>query len=303
MDLKHIVLEGADCSGKTTLFEALHKTTNYQYNIQDRSNLSMYIHSKLYEREDSNTWYREFWHDLKNFKTLYVILLPQDEVIRKRMDFRGDDKQTPESAIDINNRFRKLCSFHFRDMFPNVLVLNIDFKTTTEELVDKILNRINTIRSTSPSELVKSLVFASGKNELTDVSITSKVFSTKEKLAPMMWEVLDYPPEEAYYDKIRSIIIQKIEKELIGIGGAGKQKADSRRFIFSGNECISFIHALFRDNKLNVKVVMRSSNVYKTLWADYEFLRILCLDIANSLNIQKSDIYLDLLIRSAHINP
>ena len=29
MIIDNIVLEGADCSGKTTLFEALHKDTNY----------------------------------------------------------------------------------------------------------------------------------------------------------------------------------------------------------------------------------------------------------------------------------
>lgn len=303
MDLKYIVLEGADCSGKTTLFEGLHAATNYKYNIQDRSNLSMYIHSKLYGRDDSNTWYKEFWNELKSFKTLYVVLLPEDDVIRDRISKRGDDKQTPDSAVNINNEFRKLCNFHFRDMFPNILVLNIDRNTTVEELIDTICNRIYTVNNTTSPELIKSLVFASGKNELTNISLRRKVFSTKEKLHPIMWQVLNYPPEKEYYDKIRMQMIRKIEKELYGIGGKGVQKTDSRRFIFSGEECISFIHTLFRENELNVKVVMRSSNVYNTLWADYEFLRIICLDIANALNIQKSEIYLDLEIRSAHINP
>ena len=69
MIIDNIVLEGADCSGKTTLFEVLHKDTNYAYNIQDRSNLSMYIYANLYGRNNSNKWYKNFWKEInKNFK-------------------------------------------------------------------------------------------------------------------------------------------------------------------------------------------------------------------------------------------
>ena len=81
------------------------------------------------------------------------------------------------------------------------------------------------------------------------------------------------------------------------------QTLASRRFIYSDDSCISLIHTLFRENVIDVNVTMRSSNVSKTLWADYEFLRIICLDISNALGIQTSDIMLTLNIRSAHINP
>ena len=81
------------------------------------------------------------------------------------------------------------------------------------------------------------------------------------------------------------------------------QKLDSRRFVYADDSCISLIHAMYRNNEIDINVTMRSSNVSNTLWADYEFLRILSLDIANAMQVQTSDIVLTLNIRSAHIAP
>ena len=298
MIIDNIVLEGADCSGKTTLFEALHKDTNYAYNIQDRSNLSMYVYANLYSRNDSNKWYNNFWKEIKSFNTLYVVLLPEDDVIKHRIELRGDDKQTPESAVRINAEFRKLAKFYFRSIFPNIIIIDIDKNTTTESISNLVKQRLNIIQSVSPADLIRDVVFASGKNELVDISVSELVFSHKEKIRPITWDVLEYPPEKEYYAGIRDKVITDIERVLMT-----NQKLDSRKFVYADDSCISLIHTMYRNNIIDVNVTMRSSNVSNTLWADYEFLRILCLDIANAMQIQTSDIVLTLNIRSAHINP
>ena len=63
------------------------------------------------------------------------------------------------------------------------------------------------------------------------------------------------------------------------------------------------IHVLWRQNKLNVSATLRSSNVSKTLWADYEFLKILAYEAAEKLEFKYIPIKLNLNIRSAHIIP
>lgn len=298
MIIDNIVLEGADCSGKTTLYEVLHGDTNYRYNIQDRSNLSMYVYSNFYGREDSNKWYNNFWKEIKSFNTLYVILLPSDGVIKQRILERGDEKQTVESAIDLNGRFRKLSKFYFRNMFPNILTVDIDTSTTSSDISDIVMHRLRTLETSNPADLIRDVVFSSGKNELTDITTSEIVFSTKKKTRSICWDVLEYPPEKEYYAGIRDKVITNIERVLMT-----NQKLDSRRFVYADDSCISLIHTMYRDNIIDVNVTMRSSNVSQTLWADYEFLRILCLDIANTMGIQTSDIKLTLNIRSAHINP
>ena len=47
----YLILEGPDLSGKTTFYESIHKSSNYRWNIQDRSALSMLVHAKYYGRD------------------------------------------------------------------------------------------------------------------------------------------------------------------------------------------------------------------------------------------------------------
>ena len=305
MKFTNIVLEGVDCSGKSTLYSSLHKKTDYAYNIHDRSNLSMYVHSAFYGRKDQGKWYDEFWNDLKNFKTLYVVLLPDDDVIKARIEKRGDEIQTTESAIELNKSFKDTCLFHFRDNYPNILLIKINEDSTVEGTVESVLSYIKSVKHIKGSDVIKNLVYASGKNELVNLSYSEDIIKREDNYkSVIMWEVLEFPPEKDYYNSIREEIILKIEKEFMGMNEhKSVQKADSRRFIYSSDTCISLVHGMFRSNTLDVNVTMRSSNISNTLWADYEFLKILCLDIANAINLDEIDITLTLQIRSAHINP
>ena len=53
---------------------------------------------------------------------------------------------------------------------------------------------------------------------------------------------------------------KKIESELSGYYGK-KQTSDSRRFVFTDDECLSYFHILCRNDKLYVNVSFRSSNI------------------------------------------
>ena len=50
INLHTVTLEGVDLSGKTTLYNNIHKKTGYKWNIQDRSELSMLCNAKYYKR-------------------------------------------------------------------------------------------------------------------------------------------------------------------------------------------------------------------------------------------------------------
>ena len=81
--INQIILEGPDLSGKTTLYEKIHDATQYRWNIQDRSSLSMLVYSKLYGRD-------EFPHvealnsELNNLNNFMILLLPDWKIISKR---------------------------------------------------------------------------------------------------------------------------------------------------------------------------------------------------------------------------
>ncbi len=293
----NINIEGPDCSGKTTLFNQIHKETNFKYNIQDRSCMSMYVYSKLYERDDSSFWFDKILDDIKRLDTLYIVLLPSNSTVLERLRKRGDEFQDEESIIDVKRLFYNLVKCGFSN-FPNVLVLE-DIEDLTQK-VDMCLSFIESLNEMPSGELIKSIVINSGRNELVDVQCKEEV-----KIDSLDYTVLNFPQEKSYYEDITQKIEQKLFKEFAGLNDYNMpQKHNSRRFIYTGDSCISLIHALFRQNKLNVSVTMRSSNVIKTLWADYEFLKILSVKISELMRLDESTpIDLTINIRSAHIVP
>ncbi len=297
MRFTNICIEGPDCSGKTTLFNRLHRETNFKYNIQDRSCMSMYVYSKLYERDNTSFWFDKIIDDIKQLNTLYVILLPTEDTILKRLQKRGDNFQDEESIIKVRNHFFNLAKVGFGS-FPNVLVLE-DIENL-EEKVDISLNFIEALNEMPGNELIKSIVVNSGRNELVDIQCKEEI-----KIDSLDYNVLNFPQEKEYYEDITQKIEKKLFKEFTGLNEHKlPQKHDSRRFIYSGDSCISLVHALFRQNRLNVSVTMRSSNVIKTLWADYEFLKILSVKMSESMSLGENvPIDLTVNIRSAHIVP
>ena len=297
MRFYNINIEGPDCSGKTTMFNRLHQETNFKYNIQDRSCMSMYVYSKLYERDDSSFWFDKILDDIKRLDTLYIVLLPSNSTVLERLRERGDEFQDEESIINVKRLFYNLVKCGFGN-FPNVLVLeNIEDLT---QQVDMCLSFIEALNEMPSDELIKSIVINSGRNELVDVQCKEEV-----KIDSLDYTVLNFPQEKSYYEDITQKIEQKLFKEFAGLNDYNMpQKHDSRRFIYTGDSCISLIHALFRQNRLNVSVTMRSSNVIKTLWADCEFLKILSVKIADLMRLDESiPVDLTINIRSAHIVP
>lgn len=293
MRFSNICIEGPDCSGKTTLYYKIHKETNFKYNIQDRSCLSMYIHSKLYGRDDTSFWYDKLFDDLKKLDTLYVIIAPKKEVLVKRINKRGDEFQDDKSVVTLRDMFFEIGKFRL-SFFPNVIFTESD---DTTEIMELVLAQIDKLNKMKGGDLIRDFVMNSFSNEVVDISCKDIV-----NLTDLDEDVLQFPQEKDYYEKITSTMITSIQRKLMGLGEP-IQSHESRRFIYTDDSCISMIHALCRENKLSISATLRSSNVSNTLWADYEFLKILSYRIAESLSVEESLIELTVNIRSAHIVP
>jgi len=292
----NINIEGPDCSGKTTLYSQLHKKTNFKYNIQDRSCMSMFVYAKMYKREDASLWFDKILDDLKRLDTLYILLLPTEETILNRLEKRGDEFQDKDSILNVRSYFKNVAKIGFGS-FPNVLVLEEDDLETN---IKKSLEFISSLNEMPGQELIKSLTLNSGRNELIDVQCKEEVDRNHLDLT-----VLDFPQEKEYYEKIEFEFFNKIFREFVGLNERNQaQKHDSRRFIYTNDSCISMIHVLWRQNKLNVSATLRSSNISKTLWADYEFLKILSVKTAKEMSLSEDCVInLTVNIRSAHIVP
>ena len=294
MRFTNICLEGPDCSGKTTLFNNIHKETNFKYNIQDRSCLSMYVFACMYKREKS-FWLDKLFKDLKKLDTLYVVMLPPLEEVIKRIKKRGDNIHDENSIVGVWNSFNEIVTSLFGKDFPNVMILKSIDKIVS---VRKVLNKLDILNSAKGSNLIKSFVVESKVNEIINISCISGVLKNE-----LDYSVLSFKEEKEYYKKVKSKLFDKIKKEMNPTITTNINYRSCRRFIYTDDSCISMIHILIRENKIDFNVVMRSSNVLKTLWADYEFLKILAYESAVLLEFKYIPVKMNLNIRSAHLIP
>ena len=294
MRFQHIIIEGPDCSGKTTLFNKIHKETGYIYNIQDRSCMSMIVYSKLYNRGIESIWYDKLLKELNRLDILYIVLLPSEKTILERLKVRGDECQDENSILIVRKYYEDLLKSNLK-YYPNVLLIESE---NLEENCQKSISFINSLNEIPSHELIKSLVLKSGKSELFDIECKEKI-----DINNIDYTILNNPTKKKYYNQIIDKLSNKIFLEISGLSSSrNKNKLDNRNFSYSGNKNISFIHFLWRNQSLNVYVTLKQSNVLKDLWSDYEFLKILCVKSLNDLGLSKDcDIHFTLNINSAYI--
>ena len=139
--IDYIFIEGPDCSGKTTLYEMIHKETGYKWNIQDRSALSMLIHARYYGRDTFNH-IEQLKRELHNLNNQLIICLPEWKVIVDRFQKRGDPIQNIHSLQKIYNLFQEAAD-EFGN-YPNVTVIG---KVVDQQLVKGLVNRYHEIEN------------------------------------------------------------------------------------------------------------------------------------------------------------
>ena len=293
-DLKTVVLEGVDCSGKTTAFSKIHKMTGFKWNIHDRSTLSMLCYAIMYDR-DVNHWRNLLNEELSDLNNVIVVLMPGLDVIKERLVIRGDEFQTVDTIVNLHSIFENEVSKIM--MRPNVLVCaksNPDYEAIVKWL-------FNYERQTYSR--LATMLFETSRLKLNAEATFLKASWVDVDFKTMQSKALFYEPEIEYYNETRDKLIKKIQDERAGNNMYGaKQGFDSRRFVLSQETCISYAHFMYRDGFLHVNVVCRSSEMSRIFPNDIHFL-------ANLGQVARREIGLDhqvpvkfyLTLDSAHV--
>jgi hypothetical protein len=285
-----IILEGPDLSGKTTLYEMIHKKTGYQWNIQDRSALSMLVHAKYYGRD-------EFHHiesvkeEIYNLNNFIIMLLPSWNTIAQRFNKRGDPIQDIISLRKIYDLFKEVVE-EFEN-YPNVMTVRC-------EISDWVLNTI--VDSLYEFENADLKVFQEqAMNYCLTKNVTERIglnfthyddgtFTDVNKLD------IEYESEKDYYQKIEQKLRAKMSDNFCDY-----QDKTSRRIIYADDSCISLAHFLIRDKCLDCKFFIRSSNTRDTLYYDLNFLKYLTQMVYDIFELKGYFCKMQFTINSAHI--
>ena len=265
-DTHNLILEGPDLSGKTTVYNLLHHKTGYAKNIQDRSCMSMLCYAILYDR-DVSKWRKNLLRELSNLNNRVVVLLPSFLTIAQRYQSRGDEIQDLKSLKRLYKIFSEE-ALKIKDL-PTVKVITEN--CPPDMVCNDILEWLGDLEDSSAKKVgnvIKEFVTKSGRDEhVLDVEFQSKMRDITCD------DIMNDPKEGVYYKDILEKFEEKIQNELEGNNEYKKpQDLNSRRFYYNCDTCISSIHLLPRDYKVDVIATLRSTDVVRNASIDLDFL-------------------------------
>ena len=299
--INYIFIEGPDCSGKTTLYEMIHKQSGYQWNIQDRSALSMLVHAKYYGRDTFNH-VEQLKRELYNLNNQLIICLPEFEVIAERFAKRGDPIQNLRSLHKLYKLFSEAAE-EFQH-YPNVTVIR---SVVDKTLVNSLVNQYRSFERKSVHHLRDSMlqmIGTSASNRFNEVVGLNFVHYDTGDFTDVDKEMLLYEKEKDYYERIESAVFKTIKNELAGDNPYNrKESINSRRFIYTDDSCIATCHFLIRDDHMDARFYLRSSNVKDTVHFDLNFLKHLTSEVFRYFKCDREGNYckMEFLIGSGHI--
>ena len=299
--IDYIFIEGPDCSGKTTLYEMIHKASGYQWNIQDRSALSMLIHAKYYGRNTFNH-IEQLKRELYNLNNQMIICLPDWKVVVDRFNKRGDPIQNLASLHKLYNLFAEAAE-EFQH-YPNVTVIRSVVDTS---IVSSLINQYQTYESKPIQHMRDSMLQmlgTSAANQWKEVLGLNFVHYDTGDFADIDETMLMYEKEKEYYQKIEAEIFDTIKKEMQGENEhKRKEGLESRRYIYTDNSCISLAHFLIRDDHMDAKFFLRSSNIKDTFMYDLNFIKHLTKEVFQYFKCDRQGDYckIEVLVNSGHV--
>ncbi|NDC39186.1 MAG: hypothetical protein EBZ48_14255 [Proteobacteria bacterium] len=284
--IKNVTLEAPDLGGKTTLCGNIHRATGFRWSITDRSLLSDICYTRQFGRGEDRA--ANFRSDLRRWlldlNNSLIVLLPPVQVLEQRYLLRGDEVQDIESLRVLHRIYEEEVSRIAPAGFqppPNVLVIREPL--SPEDLTEKCVSWLTSREAQSPIEVASQVEVLAASSPSREAVGCRFVFSPDPRslepgvsLSSHMTSpsVMQWPPEEAYYAKILSHVMQNIEDEIAGRNEYSRKQDvyTTRRFIYTQDSCISLIHTTLRRDTLTMRVYCRSSDVKSTFKHDFQFI-------------------------------
>ena len=290
-----LILEGPDLTGKSSLYQSIHKATGFYWNIQDRSALSMVCYARQFKRDDT-LLRRDLYKELSNLNNRFVILMPSVEVLLQRFRQRGDDVQDEKSLKDLYDIFSEEVEKISR--LPNVCLIRsaLTLEETTETVL-AWLRRIENCKSETVGKHIRLFVeCAEGDEHVLCLETSGEVQYNYDA------SIMLNPLEGDYYKKIERDFRNIIEKELDGINEYNiPQDMSSRRFYYSSRSCISSLHFKPRGETLELICTFRSTDAQKNATIDFQFLEYLVHRMGNEYFLNCDKYRIMLTMNSVHL--
>ena len=183
--------------------------------------------------------------------------------------------------------------------FPNIACYNGEAVSALSPTISASIHLTENCMLREVSDQVFNLVNAFKNKEAYPVSFTIYDDGDFEESD---LKIMDHEPEADYYEEIYEKLHGKISDEICGKNEYNRMETfESRRFVYSGNSCISFIQLSIRDNIMDFHTVIRSSDVKNTLSYELKFLYFLAGTCFDRFKDKCNSARLSFNLNSAHI--
>ena len=308
--LQHIFLEGSDLAGKSTTFKSiwreLQENKNYSLFLSDRSYFSILCYGEYYNRYDSGTMdniHKNFFNFLNNNNIVFYLKLDKNMILNRYLQ-RGDDDRSIDDILKIKCIYDLYANYY--SAHPSFVTVDVN-NMSVSEITKFILTKLDTINSNTiydkiniASDIIDNYgIDINGTKELINYEIfhtmqideISDCFIKREHLLGIIDD--DFINLEIdSYDYQISRFNKKIESVLSGYYGK-KEGLESRKFVFTDDECLSYFHILVRDDRYFINVNFRSSNI-KLLSIDIKSILLMIYNFNKKNNFKN--------IKSVNIN-
>lgn len=271
-----LIFEGPDCSGKTTQYQKVWETiqsgNDYDVLLNDRGLMSIMAYGMLHNRFDNNEEREHEFISYLNDNIVFYFDISEAELHRRYCN-RGDEFQSWSSIKHVAKIYKDLC-IRFEKHRNFWVIDGEDDPGSIAKRINGIIEMYNEFLL-SPEHQIGTAMTAlqeygasvGGTKELInykmdlDMSYDEVESWASKDLYTGLENINDYMQLEVDSYKFQlAKFTKKIESELSGYYGK-KEDSHSRRFVFTDDECLSYVHILLRNNTLNVSVNFRSSNV------------------------------------------
>lgn len=271
-----LIFEGPDCAGKTTqyqkVWENIQSGNDYDVLLNDRGLMSIMAYGMLHNRFDNNDEREQEFISYLNDNIVFYFDISEAELFR-RYSNRGDEFQSWSAIKDVAAIYKDL-SIRFAKHRNFWIIDGEDEPGPISKRISSIIEMYNEFLL-SPEHQIGTAMTALQEYGI-DVGSTKELINYKMDLDMSYDEVEKWASKDLYtglenindymqlevdsYKFQLAKFTKKIESELSGYYGK-KEDLYSRRFVFTDDECLSYVHILLRDTTLNVNVNFRSSNV------------------------------------------
>lgn len=312
LEILKVCIDGVDLSGKTTLWNRLHKESGFRWKLEDRSFVTMAVYAIHHNRPKAADYYRQLIEDLSNLNIRYVLFNPSYSLIEERYKKRGDDLYSLSSLSTI----REIYSVIIKTVagFPNVLVLDgTESEEENTKIVKDWLTKAESVTLDDVTKLVLQRTMASSSGEVSPLRIQFiDTFELKQEYGDILdsdWVTKSFPAVKhatvEEFNHMFESFSSKIDDELAGRNMySRKETLSSRRFVFTQDACVSFIQAIVREGVLKIDVVCRSSHAKDVFPADLRLVYKIAKMVSSklkSVGLAEEKVMFNFTLNSSHV--